>query len=250
MPTFTELKQEYADLWKRMVIPAAKLATVNGIASRLLVNKKRYQDVTHMTGVPWFVIAALHERESGADFSTYLGNGEPLSRKTKLVPKGRGPFISWETGAIDALKLDGLDQVTDWTPERACFEVEKFNGFGYRNKGINSPYLWSFTSNYTRGKYVSDGRYNASAVDGQCGAIPVLRQIMMMDPSARLSIAPKTNTGLGTAGTVIVGGAVATGQAQAAGVHIGLIIAIIAVTAVVAIAGYLAVRWYRSRHPA
>jgi lysozyme family protein len=40
------------------------------------------------TGVPWFVVAALHERESGADFATYLGNGEPLNRVTQLVPKG------------------------------------------------------------------------------------------------------------------------------------------------------------------
>jgi lysozyme family protein len=26
--------------------------------------------------------------ESGADFATYLGNGEPLNRVTQLVPKG------------------------------------------------------------------------------------------------------------------------------------------------------------------
>ena len=159
------------------------------IARKLTRHKAQYLSVEARTGVPWFVIAALHNRESDADFATYLGNGEPLDRKTTLVPKGRGPFDSWEAGAVDALALDGLDQVKTWSPERACFEIEKFNGFGYRKRGVRSPYLWSFSNHYARGKYVADGRFSPTHVDEQCGAIPILKVLMELDASARF----KTN---------------------------------------------------------
>jgi lysozyme family protein/peptidoglycan hydrolase-like protein with peptidoglycan-binding domain len=158
----------------------------------LLGFKSRYQKVGQATGVPWFVIAAIHNRESDADFNTYLGNGEPLSRPTRLVPVGRGPFSSWEDGAIDALQFDKLDQVAAWSPERGCYELERYNGFGYRTKQppVNSPYLWSFTNNYQSGKFVADGRFDPNFVDPQCGAVPIVKQIMAQDPSAVFPVAP------------------------------------------------------------
>jgi lysozyme family protein len=190
MIDYAELKSEYARLWASLEISPDKRELVMRIARKLMRHKTQYLAVEAATGVPWFVIAALHNRESDADFATYLGNGEPLGRKTTLVPKGRGPFESWEVGAADALALDGLDRVNSWSPERACFEIEKFNGFGYRKRGVHSPYLWSFSNHYARGKYVADGRFSATAVDEQCGAIPILKAIMELDGSARF----KTNT--------------------------------------------------------
>lgn len=251
MPTFSELKSEYTFLWKNMVIKPEKLAAVTAIANKLIANKDRYLLVAAKTGVPWHVIAALHNRESDADFTTYLGNGEPLTRKTRLVPKNRGPFASWEDGAIDALHLDGLDQITDWSPESTCFEIEMFNGFGYRTKGINSPYVWSFSNNYTRGKFVSDGRYSTTAVDQQCGAIPIVRRIMELDSSARLTriTGPKIVKPAGTAVVIGAGGGLVAKQAHDFGVDIGLIVAILAVTAIAAVAAFFAMRWYRSNHP-
>jgi lysozyme family protein len=136
--TFAELKPDYERLWATMAVRPERADIVDRIARELLRHKAQYLTVEAKTRVPWFVIAALHNRESDADFTTYLGNGEPLNRVTHLVPKGRGPFGSWEVGAIDALAIDGLDQVREWTPARACFEVEKFNGFGYRRRGIPS----------------------------------------------------------------------------------------------------------------
>jgi peptidoglycan hydrolase-like protein with peptidoglycan-binding domain len=50
---------------------------------------------------------------------------------------------------------------------------------------VKSPYLWSFSNIYSSGKYVADGRFSASAVDQQCGAMPVLKRIMELDASAR-----------------------------------------------------------------
>ncbi|HSJ42439.1 MAG TPA: peptidoglycan-binding protein [Xanthobacteraceae bacterium] len=184
-PSFEDLKAEYADLWRRMQVRPEREAEVDRLARTLLGLKPRYDEVAHTTGVPWFVIAVLHRRESDGDFRTYLGNGEPLNRRTRIEPIGRGPFPTWEAGAIDALQFDGLDKVREWTPERACYEIEKFNGFGYRNKNVKSPYLWSFSNIYDRGKFVADHQFSFSAVDQQCGAMPILKRMMELDPSVR-----------------------------------------------------------------
>ncbi|MGZ3323301.1 MAG: peptidoglycan-binding protein, partial [Xanthobacteraceae bacterium] len=184
-PSFEDLKAEYADLWRRMQVRPEREAEVDRLARTLLGLKSRYDEVAHTTGVPWFVIAVLHRRESDGDFRTYLGNGEPLNRRTRIEPIGRGPFPTWEAGAIDALQFDGLDKVREWTPERACYEIEKFNGFGYRNKNVKSPYLWSFSNIYDRGKFVADHQFSFSAVDQQCGAMPILKRMMELDPSVR-----------------------------------------------------------------
>ena len=40
---------------------------------------------------------------------------------------------------------------------------------------INSPYVWSFTTLYSRGKYVADGKFSASAVSQQCGAAATMK---------------------------------------------------------------------------
>ncbi len=125
--------------------------------------------------------------------------------RTALVPKGRGPFDSWEAGAVDALALDGLDQVKTWSPERACFEIEKFNGFGYRKRGVRSPYLWSFSNHYAHGKYVTDGRFSSTHVDEQCGAIPILKAIMELDSSARFKATTSPATKPFTITTILGG---------------------------------------------
>jgi hypothetical protein len=50
--------------------------------------------------------------------------------KAPLV-QGRGPFPSWEAGAIDALHLDHVDQVANWCWPKALYECEAWNGFGH-----------------------------------------------------------------------------------------------------------------------
>ena len=179
--TFEGLKSEYENLWATMQVCPDRADAVHAIAGKLLEDKARYQAVERSTGVPWFVIAAWHNRESDADFSTQLAQGDPLDRVSVNEPDGRGPFDSWEESAHDALvTLKHLDQIQDWTPARICYETERYNGFGYRNNhpDVKSPYLWSFTNHYSVGKYVSDGRFSATAVDKQCGAIPIMKRLM------------------------------------------------------------------------
>jgi len=169
-----------------MKVRPERAGTIDAIARKLLAHKAQYQAVEGATRVPWFVIAALHNRESDADFDTQLAQGDPLDRVSVNEPSGRGPFDTWEESAIDALvTLKHLDRVAaggggEWPPARICYETERYNGFGYRNyhPSVKSPYLWSFTTHYTAGKYVADGQYSANAVDKQCGAIPIMKRLM------------------------------------------------------------------------
>ena len=50
---------------------------------------------------------------------------------TTIVPKGRGWFPNFTTGAIDAIDLAGIDKVTDWSIGNVLYILEGYNGFGY-----------------------------------------------------------------------------------------------------------------------
>jgi lysozyme family protein len=183
--SFDDLRGEYTALLSSMVV--TRVQETNATAARLLKYKPRYLNVASATGVPILLLAALHNRESDANFNTYLGNGEPLSRVTRLVPKGRGPFSSWEAGAKDGLHVDLLDQVSDWSWPKALYYGELWNGFGPRDyHGIHTGYLWAGTNHYTCGKYVADGKWDGAYVDTQLGIVPVMKRMVEVDPSLDL----------------------------------------------------------------
>lgn len=177
----------YARQWDRMVVKGSRLDDVDRVAHEILTNKARYVAVEEKTGVPYPLIAALHMRESDLDFTTYLGNGDPLDRKTRHVPKGRGPFATWEEGAIDALKYDGLSSVFDWRIEKQLYMAEKFNGWGYAKKGLPSPYLWGGTNIQRVGKFTGDGRFSSVTWDKQLGVAPVLARLAVLDSSIQIT---------------------------------------------------------------
>lgn len=174
---------QYARQWDSMVIKPKRLHEFDALAARLLANKARYQSIEAKTGVPWYLIAVLHLRESNANFDTYLGNGQSLYRRTTIVPKDRGPFDSFEDGAIDALTIDGLTSVQDWRLEKVLYHCELFNGTGYNLRGLPSPYIWGGTNVQQPGKYVSDGRFNPRVWDTQPGCAPILARLAELDPS-------------------------------------------------------------------
>lgn len=150
-------------------------------------NREVYAQIEEATRVPWYWSAAVHRRESDSDFNTYMGNGQPLSRVTTIVPKGRGPFTgpnAFINGAIDAYKIDGLTKVIPpWPVEKLCYWAEVFNGAGYWNKGLPSPYIWAGSTVQVRGKYVDDGRFDPNAWDTQPGVASILWMIGYLDPS-------------------------------------------------------------------
>jgi uncharacterized protein (TIGR02594 family) len=151
---------------------------------KILENKEKYRAVANDIGCPLAMIPLIHFRENGPDigkFKAYLGNGQPLSKRTTIVPKGRGPFKTWEAGATDALLLMGLDNIKDWNIERMFYELERYNGFGYKNRGIETPYVWSYTNLYKKGKYVADGQFSASAVDKNPGCYAIYKLLTAKD---------------------------------------------------------------------
>lgn len=179
--SFDGLKGEYTRLLARMVIK--RVAEAKSAAARLYRERARYKTVEEQTGVPWRVIAILHNREAGGSFAGVLHNGEKIigkPLKTKLVPAGRGPFRSWEDAAVDALRLKNLHLVKDWSRERICFVAEGYNGWGYRNKGVPSAYLWAGSNNYVSGKYVADHVWSSSAIDQQLGCMVVYDYLAML----------------------------------------------------------------------
>jgi lysozyme family protein len=191
---FDGYRPEYAADWQGMAILPGRQAAVDAIARRLITNKARYQSIEAQTGVPWYMIAALHMRESDADFSTHLHNGDPLTGRTYHVPAGRprtgSPPFRWEESAIDALTMHGFNAIQDWPIERVAYECEKYNGWGYRHHGVPSAYLWSFSNVYHGGKYVADGVWSASAEDQQCGVMPMINRMMALDASISVAAGP------------------------------------------------------------
>ena len=179
----SSLRQEYMALYKNCRILPERLATVDTTINSLLSNKRRYKTVEKRSNVPWYVIAILHSLESSLNFNTHLHNGDPLTARTVNVPPGRPlngkPTFSWEESAIDALEYDGLSTWDDWSFEGICYRFEKYNGLGYRmfHPEIESPYLWSFSNHYTKGKYKSDGRFDPDLVSQQCGAMVILKRM-------------------------------------------------------------------------
>ncbi len=186
MTDIGSLKARNRARWNNAKITRAK--EFGPVAKRLVAAKARYQAVEKRTGVPWFVIACIHEREASQNFNTQLGQGDPLSRKSTHVPKGRGPFTgpkAWEDGAYDALALCApfAARWRDWTPGGTMTLLEEYNGLGYAARNLPSPYVWSGTDQYSRGKYVADGMFDPSAVDRQLGCAGLILAMAKLDPS-------------------------------------------------------------------
>jgi lysozyme family protein len=180
-----KLRQEYLDLFSSCVINPTKKTAAETIRKNIIANRSRYETVSEATGVPWYMIAVIHSLESSLNFKTHLHNGDPLTAKTVHVPKGRPPGtppFEWEASAIDALTFDNLTGVTNWTLPLILFRLEGFNGFSYRTRHpqVLTPYLWSFSNHYVKGKFVADGKFDPNAVSKQCGAAVILK-LMITD---------------------------------------------------------------------
>lgn len=180
-----KLKKEYETLFASCVINPANLSAAKKIKDKIVANKSRYEAVAAATTVPWYIVGVIHNMEGGLNFKTHLHNGDPLTAKTIHVPKGRPagtPPFTWEQSAIDALTFDGLAGVKKWNLAIILFRLEGFNGFGYRvrHPEVLTPYLWSFTNHYKKGKFVADGKFDPNAVSKQCGAAAILK-LMVTD---------------------------------------------------------------------
>lgn len=179
------------------------------VARKAYANRARYIDVvrrcrargSNMPDEAWVFVAVIHNRESGMDFSTHLGQGDPLDRVTIHVPAGRGPFLgtdAFERGAVDAL-VDCAPHAAiankDWSISGMLTYLERYNGLKYANAGRPSPYLWSGTTPYDPptgpgGKVTVDHGPIENVVDKQLGVAGLLKKIDELDPTINFGQMP------------------------------------------------------------
>lgn len=147
-------------------------------------NKDRYTSIrkANKNGVPESIIFGIHGRESSWSFTSHLHEGSPLSHRTRYVPKGRipapvDPPYTFEQSAEDALYVVDTLQNTNWRSiESTLNAAEGYNGWGYKkyHPDVPSPYLWSGTTIYLRGKYAADGQFSSTLADKQIGICAIL----------------------------------------------------------------------------
>jgi lysozyme family protein len=180
---FSDLKEEYEAEWACCEAHSDKHREIEAALGRARAGRQRYEQVAaHFGGMPWQFLAVMHGMEAGFRFDRHLHNGDPLTGRTVRVPAGRPrtgtPPFSWEESAQDAMALMGYDRVTDWSLANVLYLLEKYNGFGYRRKGLRTPYLWSYSNLYEKGRYVADGVFDPEAVSRQCGAATLLKKLL------------------------------------------------------------------------
>jgi lysozyme family protein len=176
--------RDYRSLWQTCQVRPKHAREVDELVDRIQENKKRYKKVGDARGVPWHVVGVIHMLEGSGNFHTHLHNGDPLTGRTVHVPAGRPrtgrPPFTWEASAEDALVFDGLSRWTNWSLPGTLFVLERFNGFGYRRSSIDipTPYLWSFSNHYAKGKFIKDGVFSPTTVSKQCGAAVLLKRMV------------------------------------------------------------------------
>jgi lysozyme family protein len=177
-------KEWYAEAYQRMSYDKGFESGIAKAALRCWTYVASYEKVARAIGCPWYFVAAIHNMEASGNFEGVLHNGQKIigkGKKTTIVPKGRGPFKTWEEAAIDALRLKRIDKVKDWSIGNMLKIAEAYNGLGYLkyHKRENSPYLWAQTSiNDGNGKYASDGKWSeAMNANGQVGFAAIVKEL-------------------------------------------------------------------------
>jgi lysozyme family protein len=210
MELTNSLKDEYLTLWSTCVANPRFKSEIDQNTKLIKRNRDRYESVSDKTGVPWYVIAVIHQMESDFDFNTHLHNGDPLKGRTTQVPAGRpvggSPPFDWEYSAIDALEYDRATGVKSWDLPTLFWFLEGFNGWGYRvGQGRDttpknrSQYIYSASNHYVKGRYTSDTVFDKDSVSEQVGCMIQLRE---MENQGVIQISPTEVLNRNSIGTV------------------------------------------------
>ena len=159
-------------------------------------NKGTYTAVGLTANVPAMLVAAIHWREASGDFSSYLEQGDPIGSVTYAngdsnngvsLPPGTPntiSFTNWNDAAVWALnqnvegqKASGISYDEGDINDMLTY-AEYYNGTGYKDRGLPSPYTLAGTSCYQKGKFTSDGTFDPNAVDTQLGVLVMLRAVI------------------------------------------------------------------------
>jgi len=181
---YANIADEYVEFFLGAGVASGKKTQVEHMAKTAWAHRATYEEAGSPLGIPWWFIAGLHQMESTYNFKRHLHNGDPLDARTVQVPAGRpvagNPPFTFAESTTDALVQKGFDGKTDWSLPRALYRFEAYNGWGYRPRGIATPYLWGFSTLHEEGKYVADGTFDANAITKQCGVATMLRELANM----------------------------------------------------------------------
>ena len=175
-----DYQEQYEQLFRDcQIVDPGKQQEVDAAIAAMQAHQARYAALADQVGVPWYFVAVVHQREASGNFSQSVRDGHRL-------PAG----LSWEDDA-KAVMQEQCGGWHDWSLPGLLYRLEAYNGFGYRQYQINSPYLWSFSTCYTRGKFVEDHRFAADQVDKQPGTAVILHRLVAQGlitiPGATLS---------------------------------------------------------------
>jgi lysozyme family protein len=186
-PKLEEIAANYRELFASCKIRDERRAEVMDYVNKMLNENRRksYEQVADQTCIPWYFVGAIHALEASFDFGAHLHNGDSLKKRTWQVPANRPttwlPPSDWSSSAIDALSMKGYDKETKWGMAEICYRWERYNGWRSRLLyNINSPYLWSYSNHYSKGKFVRDNVWDANAVSKQPGAAVLLKAMVEM----------------------------------------------------------------------
>lgn len=248
------LLAENTKRWRKAKFDPSKQAAARSVARKLVAAeaKARYEGIADRIAkmghnIPWWVIAVIHDREclkqrdGSLSWSCNIAQGSPFSVRSKIIPRN-GPFRSFEDAAVDALVVQAPRAAlnTDWSAGGVMTILERYNGLGYAKKGRPSPYIWSGTDQYVKGKYVRDGVYDPNVVDAQLGVAIVLSEMQKLDHTIVFDgDAPKQTKvsrkkEVTTAGGIMLAAGTGARTAADAGNHWAIIAAILVVGVVLA----------------
>lgn len=152
--------------------------SVNAFMQHWEENHERYENLAQVTGLPAKAIAIIHWREGAGKFDRYLHDGTKIGEPVQSPLDNGKVFWSFEDSAISVIsqKYDGKSVVEDDFYSYLEF-AESYNGWGYRNAGYVSPYVWAGTDKYVSGKYIADGSFDPNYTDKQPGVAVLLASI-------------------------------------------------------------------------
>ena len=151
--------------------------------ARIPENREDYREVGAELGIPWWFVGIIHALESSFDFGCHLHNGDPRSPDApSRCPRGgprresrpslgmRAPSTRSAVRASRAAATgrSGRPSIDSDGTTASATAVADFH---------RSPYVWSFSGHYEKGKYVADGRFDPKAVSRQCGGATLVRRL-------------------------------------------------------------------------
>ncbi len=183
IPSFDSIAEDYRKLFSSCKIRDDKRSEVQWYTSKITdpTRRKLYDQVSDETCVPWYFVAIIHGMECGFDVKAHLHNGDPLKAKTVQVPANRRPCGTRRRTGCRRLSM----------PSVMTSSTKRLTGISRRSSiagGLqrlaeprallnHTPYLWSFSNHYSKGKFVADGVWDANAVSKQCGAAVMLKML-------------------------------------------------------------------------